>query len=204
MPGDLPHWNDRYAKGQVPWDTGHPSTELVRVVAEEHIQPCRAIDLGCGTGINAVWLAQQGFEAVGVDLSPLAIERARERAVSAGLSVHFQAVDLLDPPDLGAPFRFFFDRGCWHVVRRIDGTRYIQTVEKLTEPGSLGLVLAGNAREKMDPGPPVVTEEEFRTEWGRSFEVDWLRPFRFDPSPQVPGEPLAWAGLLRRKPAGSE
>ena len=69
---ELEHWEERYRKGETPWDTGHPSTELQRVIREEKIRPCRAIELGCGTGNNAVWLAQQGFDVTAVDLSSLA------------------------------------------------------------------------------------------------------------------------------------
>jgi SAM-dependent methyltransferase len=171
------------------------------VIAEEKIAPCRAIDLGCGTGTNAVWLAQQGFDAVGVDFSPLAIEAARKRAAKAGVRVQFFVADLLKTKDVRPEFKFFFDRGCYHVLRKIDAATYVRTVANWTFPNALSLVLAGNAREPMEPGPPVVSEQEFRDEWGGFFDMLWLREFRFDLSPQVPGQPLAWAGFLRRKPA---
>jgi 2-polyprenyl-3-methyl-5-hydroxy-6-metoxy-1,4-benzoquinol methylase len=194
------HWQGRYQKGDTPWETGKPSTMLTQVVADEKIASCRAIDLGCGTGTNAVWLAQQGFDVVGVDLSPWAIEQARKRAKDAGASVEFVTADLLAPPNLGKPFRFVFDRGCYHVIRKIDVPGFFRTIEKLTEAGTLGLVLAGNANEKMEPGPPVVTEQEFRDEWGTLFDVIWLREFRFDETPMMGHtRPLGWAGLLRRK-----
>jgi SAM-dependent methyltransferase len=193
-------WQGRYETGDTPWDTGRPSTMLMQAVAEEKITPCRALELGCGTGTNAVWLAQQGFEVVGVDLSPLAIEKARQRALGEGVSVQFVAADLFDPPALAEPFPFVFDRGCYHVLRKIDSKRFFDTVQRVTSPGSLMLVLAGNAKEPMDPGPPVVSEQEFRLEWGVLFDVLWLREFRFDQPASFPGFcPLAWAGFLRRK-----
>jgi SAM-dependent methyltransferase len=176
---------------------------LMQVVAQENIAPCRALELGCGTGVNAVWLRQQGFQVVGVDFSPLAIERAHQRAAAAGLQedgrFRFLTMDVLKVDDLRPEFRFFFDRGCYHVVRKIDGARYIKTVAGWTCSGALGLVLAGNAKEPMEPGPPVVTEQEFRDEWGGLFDVIWLREFRFDETPQSHTRPLAWAGFLRRK-----
>lgn len=170
------------------------------MIADERIAPCRAIDLGCGSGTHAVWLAQQGFDVVGVDLSPLAIEMASNRAAAAGVRVHFLAADLLALPDLDPPFQFFFDRGCYHIFRR-DGQAdcYLDVVAGLTGLDARGLVLAGNAKEKHEPGPPVVTEQEFRGDWGRHFDVIWLREFRFDPSLVVPGLPLAWSGFLRRQ-----
>jgi SAM-dependent methyltransferase len=196
---ELDHWEGRYREGQTPWDTGQPSSELQRVVAAEKIAPCGALELGCGTGTNAVWLAQQGFDVTGLDLSPLAIERARQRAADAGVRVEFLAANLLQSVPVQGPFRFFFDRGCYHAVRRIDARPYFENVERLTEPGALGLVLAGNAREPGQPGPPVVTEEEIRAEWGRGFEVVALREFRFDETAGVPGRPLGWSCLVRRR-----
>lgn len=77
---DLIRWNERYQCGETPWDTGNASSELVRVVTEARIVRCRCIELGCGSGTNAVWLAQQGFDVTAVDGSTLAIERARHRA----------------------------------------------------------------------------------------------------------------------------
>jgi SAM-dependent methyltransferase len=196
---DATHWDNRYRQDNSPWDTGHPSSELMRVVAQESIQPCRAIDLGCGTGASAVWLAQHGFDVTGVDISPLALDRARERAAAAGVQVRFLAADLLQPrDDLGGPYDFFFDRGCYHVVRRVSAANYVQTLLNISRSGTLGLVLAGNAREPHDPGPPVVTEEEIRRELGGAFAIRWLREFRFDQVKGIPMEPLGWSCLLKR------
>jgi SAM-dependent methyltransferase len=62
-------WDMHYQSGKPPWETGQPSAELARVIGEEPIQPGCVIDLGCGSGINAVWLAQQGFDVTAVDFS---------------------------------------------------------------------------------------------------------------------------------------
>ena len=195
---DAEHWEKRYREGESPWDTGRPSTELMRVVQAEGIAPCRALEPGCGTGSNAVWLAQQGFDVTAVDLAPLALERAEARAKAAGVKVRFVAGSVLEPPELGGPFPFFFDRGCYHVVRRVDVAAYLRTLERVTGPGSTGLVLAGNAREPHDPGPPVVSEQEIRVELGRVFEIVRLREFRFDSAPGRDEHFLGWSCLLRR------
>jgi methyl halide transferase len=196
---DLPHWEEMYQAGTPPWDTGRPSSELVRVVAAAKIPPGRALELGCGTGTNVVWLAQQGFDATGIDLVPLAIEQANQRAAKAGVKVRFLAADLLKLPDLGKPFDFLFDRGCYHAVRREDAHGYVQTIDRLLRPGAMGLVLAGNAKEPHDPGPPVVDEQQLRSELGSRFEIVALEEFRFDTSPTTGDfKPLAWSCLLQK------
>ncbi len=193
-------WNEHYKSGTPPWETGQPSAELRRVVAQESIQPSAVIDLGCGSGINAVWLAQQGFDVTGVDVSPLAIEQARRRAEAAGVRVNFVLADLVNLPDGLGPYPFFFDRGCYHAVRRDNVQGYLRTLEKITAPGSVGLILTGNAKEPSPEGqgPPVVSEEEIRAELGSHFEITRLREFRFDVNEQLGTTPLAWSCLLRR------
>ena len=196
---DAARWNERYEKGDTPWETGQPSSELQRVVAEVPIRPCRVLELGCGTGASAVWLAQQGFDVTALDLSPLAIERARRRADGVGVPVRFLVADVLHPPTESAvPFDFFFDRGCYHVVRCQDVAAYVETLRRLTRPGTLGLVLAGNAREPHEPGPPVVSQEQIHTELGSLFALDQLREFRFDQVEPDGRRLLGWSCLVRR------
>src|SRR5579863_3072092 len=76
-------FNEHYKEGSTPWDIGKPDFNLVRAVSAVPIAPCKALDIGCGTGDNAIWLSEQGFTVVGVDTSEIAIEKAREKAAKA-------------------------------------------------------------------------------------------------------------------------
>ncbi|HEX5104478.1 MAG TPA: class I SAM-dependent methyltransferase [Pirellulaceae bacterium] len=198
MPGI--DWDVHYQSGTPPWETGQPSAELARVIAEEKIQPGRVIELGCGSGINAVWLAQQGFDVTGVDFNRLAIEKARQRAIEAEVTIRFLLADVTDWKDDAEPFPFFFDRGCYHSVRDLNLPGYLRTIERVTSPGSLGLILTGNAREPSPPGqgPPVVSEEQLRAELPPLLEIVRLREFRFDVADSAGPSPLAWSCLVRR------
>lgn len=192
-------WNERYRDGNLPWDTGRPSSELQRVLERKSIGPCRALDIGCGTGTNSVWLAQQGFDVTGIDLAPLAIEQAERRARAAGVRANFLVADVFNLPELGGPFAFFFDRGCYHAVRRISLTLYAPAVSRQLAPGGRGLILAGNAREPHEPGPPVVTEEQLREELGVAFQILDLHEFRFDEAPGVAEQFLGWSCLVEKR-----
>ncbi|HEX6960380.1 MAG TPA: class I SAM-dependent methyltransferase [Lacipirellula sp.] len=192
-------WNDRYRDGNLPWDTGRPSSELERAVRENRIKPCRALEIGCGTGTNCVWLAQQGFEVTGVDVAPLAVEQANERARAVGVKATFAVADVLQLPDLGGPFAFFFDRGCYHAVRREAPERYAPAVAQQLAPGARGLILAGNAREPHDPGPPVVTKQQIHDELGAAFQILDLDEFRFDEAPGVSERFLGWSCLVEKR-----
>lgn len=192
-------WNDRYREGNLPWDTGQPSSELQLVLTRHAIGPCRALDIGCGTGTNCVWLAQHGFKVTGIDLAPLAVERAQQRAQAAGAKARFVVADVLDLPDLGGPFAFFFDRGCYHAVRRDEPGKYAPAVARQLAAGARGLILAGNAREPHDPGPPVVTEEQIRDDLGPAFDILDLHEFRFDEAPGVPVRFIGWSCLVEMR-----
>jgi SAM-dependent methyltransferase len=196
-------WDVHYQSGSPPWETGRPSDELQRFIAELKMPPCRVIELGCGSGINAIWLAQQGFDVTGVDFSPLAIEKAKRRAADANAAVRFILGDVLDLPEKFEPFPFFFDRGCYHAVRRNDVQAYLRTLREVTAPGSLGLILTGNARDPHEPGqgPPVVSAEEIHAELGTVFEIVRLHEFYFDQNEGDGRRFLAWACMLRRQSA---
>lgn len=196
---DASRWNDRYLKNDTPWETGQPSSQLRKILEEIALAPCRAVELGCGTGANAVWLAGQGFDVTAVDISALALERARNRAETAGTKVNFLLLDVLQPiQNLSGPFDFFFDRGCYHVVRRDNVAAYLEALRLLTQANSTGLVLTGNSRERRDPGPPVVSEEEIRAELGSLFHIVRLDEFRFDQVESDGTRFLGWSCLLRR------
>jgi methyl halide transferase len=192
-------WNDHYRQDNLPWDTGRPSSELQRVLSQHAIGPCRALEIGCGTGTNSVWLAEQEFDVTGTDVAPLAIERAQQRARAAGVKVRFVVADVLRLPDLNGPFAFFFDRGCYHAVRREAPQQYAPAVARQLAAGARGLILAGNAREPHEPGPPVVTEQQIRDELGLAFEILDLHEFHFDEAPGVPERFLGWSCLVEKR-----
>src|SRR3954451_8104982 len=104
---DLSRWDERYQKGDTPWETGKPSSELQRVLAESAIQPCRAVELGCGTGASAVWLAQQASDVTALDQDHRPTDRPSQRANEPGVRVNFLVADVLKPPtELAGPFDF--------------------------------------------------------------------------------------------------
>jgi SAM-dependent methyltransferase len=200
------NWNERYETKSTPWDSGEPSRELGRVLEQGQVRPCRMLELGCGSGTNAVFLAQKGFDVTAFDLAPLAIEQAKARAARANVKVRFDVGDVLRLPDLGKPFDFVFDRGVYHHLRTVDLFGFLQTLHRVTEHGGLYLTLAGNANEVRPPeapeGPPQVHGQDLCKELQPLFDLVQLREFHFD-GVVVEGReisPLGWSALLRRKP----
>ncbi|HUT14499.1 MAG TPA: hypothetical protein VMY42_28695, partial [Thermoguttaceae bacterium] len=107
--------------------------------------------------------------------------------------------DVLNLPENLGPVDFIFDRGCYHGVRRSNAAGYVETVRRLSQPGTHLLILAGNAHEERQYGPPRVREEELRGDFSASFDFQWLREIRFDSADPNATGAMAWSAMLRRK-----
>jgi len=100
--------------GRAPWDIGGPRPELVQLVESGRLKPCRAIDLGCGIGENVVYLARQGVEVTGVDISTRAIAKGRRKAQAATVSPTFLVGDVTNLTGVDGPFHLVVDNGTLH------------------------------------------------------------------------------------------
>jgi SAM-dependent methyltransferase len=197
---DLDRWDADYRGDRPPlWDAGQTSGELKKAVESGTIRPSRAVELGSGSGTDAIYLASRGFEVTAIEIAPTALSQAQKKARKAGVTVRWLLADVLAPPDL-EPFDFIYDRGCYHVVRDENLAAYLETVRRLSRPGTRFLLLAGNAE---DPTPgyglPRVSEEELRNDFLSFFDFEWLRQSRFEVSQSGVLGPLAWSVLLRRR-----
>ena len=192
-------WDERYRENQLPWDTGRPSTELVKLIRFGKVPVGKALELGCGRGTNALYLAEQGFDVTATDISPTAIREAERRAAQKGLKADFRVANLTTRPDLGGAYDFLFDRGVYHAVRQVDVNAFLRLLDEVSREGTHYLCLCGNAKEKQDPGPPVVSEEEIRAELGSLFDILDLHEFRFDESSGKADRPLGWSIFMRRR-----
>jgi SAM-dependent methyltransferase len=188
---------ERYASGNTPWDSGKPDEELLRVLDSGKLTGKTVLEFGCGTGTNAVELAQRGFEVTAVDIVDQAIQSARAKARKANVTVDFRVADTLNGEVSGA-YDVLFDRGVYHCLRTVDLKKFQDFLKRVTRRGSWWLSLAGNAKEKHEPGPPVVSEQEIRAELGPLFDVVELREFRFT-TDKDEFRPLGWSILMRRQ-----
>jgi SAM-dependent methyltransferase len=190
----LERWDRAYRDGRrPPWDLGAPAAELRKAVEEGTIRPGHALEVGCGSGTDAVYLASQGFKVTAVDIAPTALAIAEAKARTAGVRVEWLLADVLALPDIG-PFDFVYDRGCYHNVRYVDAAGFIEGLRRVSRPGTRCLILSLNRS-----GPPGVTEERMRGDFARGFEVEWLRPADIGAGPPGPKKPNAWSLLLRRR-----
>ena len=208
--GVLPHgpegrrslelWDADYRREHPPlWDIGRPADELQKLVDEGAFHSCRrVVDLGCGSGTDAIYLARKGFEVTAIDIAPTALSRAQLKAHSAGVHVQWLLADVLAPPHL-EPFDLIYDRGCYHVVRNQSLSAYIETVRRLSHSGTRFLLLAARQQEGAAAGGALdgVTEEELRYDFLPLFDLERLREIRLESTQPGTGPP-GWAALFCR------
>ena len=192
-------YRERYCSGNTPWDVGKPDFNLIDVVADWPVAPCKCLDMGCGTGDNSVWLAQNGFAVTATDTSPEALDLAREKAAQSGVECVFLHLNFLESRVEGGPFGFAFDRGCFHSFGDEElRERFARNVAGHLEQGGLWLTLAGNADERRrGPGPPQLTAARIVNAVEPFFEVLLLESTRFGSS--RPDPPRAWKCLMKKR-----
>ena len=119
----------------IPWNQPEPPAVLVELIESGKVSPCKAIDLGCGTGNYAIYLARQGFDVTGVDISPKAIEIARENARKKGVRCNFIVADVLrDFGEIEETFDFAYDWELMHHIFPGQRKRYVENVNNLLNP----------------------------------------------------------------------
>ncbi|MFQ6067594.1 MAG: class I SAM-dependent methyltransferase [bacterium] len=158
-----------------PWDTDKPPGELVELVEGRHVEPCRTLDVGCGTGSYIIYLASKGFEAMGIDISFVCIRKARAKAARRNINCQFHVVDFLDTEALSnvlkGPFDLVMDYGCLHSLRTRNRRRYPHSLKSLTHPGSLCLLWAFQRHAISYFGPPGIDPEEVRGLFSQDFKI---------------------------------
>ncbi len=128
-----------YWIGFTPWDTPEtPVPAVLREVIEgpRAIDPGRALDLGCGMGRHAIYLAAHGWQVTGLDSAGRALHTARRRADKAGADIDFVRGDVtrIDTERVSGPFDFFLDGGCFHGMSEDERRRYSKNITQVAAP----------------------------------------------------------------------
>jgi len=140
-------WDILYLLKKTPWDTGITPPEIVAMIDSGRVTIGRALDLGCGTGTNAIYLAQHGFDVTGIDVSRQAIALARRKARSAQPAVRFVRGDVTRMNRWAAAHSidFAYDIGCFHNLPIAARQRYASALLEVTRPGAIYMVYGFDA-----------------------------------------------------------
>jgi SAM-dependent methyltransferase len=187
-------WEESY-RATPPWDIGRPQTRFAELELAG-----RVIDVGCGTGEHTLLAAEQGADALGVDISSAAIALARKKARERGVAARFEVLDAFDLPNLGQTFDVALDMGVYHVFDEVQTReRYAATVREVLEPDAVLHLMCFSDRTPGDWGPNRIREDELRTTFAEGWELCALERSSIEINPGLPvPTPEAWYLMARR------
>jgi SAM-dependent methyltransferase len=189
-----------YRVGFTPWDNEEVPAELSALVeGSGALTPGAALDVGCGTGTQAVFLAAHGWRVTAIDAVDAPLRRARARAGAQGVSVSFRRGDASRLTDLRLErdFELIFDRGCFHDLSSRQRAAYAVGVTELAAPDATLLMMAF-APNHVPVGPSGAAEREITTLFD-GWELTSNEPDSGPPPPgPMRGVPRRWYRLRRR------
>lgn len=197
-------WDASYQDGPAPWDIGEPQPALLALASSNgFVGP--VLDVGCGTGENALYVASLGIDVVGVDVAETALAMARTKAAARGIGAEFWLADALHLETLGQKFATVLDCGLFHSLDGDERSRYVKSLAAAIDHGGTLHVLCFSDIGP-DPGPHPVREEElvkaFRAHDGwaapavHPVQMEWNVPSQ-DPHPVRQASP-AWLATIKR------
>jgi SAM-dependent methyltransferase len=194
-----PGWDSAYQDHLPPWDIGQPQPAFVRL-ADSGLLSGRVLDAGCGTGEHALLAAAHGATATGVDLSALAIEKARGKAAERGLTARFEVGDALHLERIGESFDTVIDSGLFHVFDDADRARYVTSLAAVIEPGGWYYMMCFSDAQPGVWGPRRVRREEITLAFGDGWAVEGITPDTFTVNRiEETMSVSAWLAVIRRR-----
>jgi cyclopropane fatty-acyl-phospholipid synthase-like methyltransferase len=192
----LPDFEAAYRADATPWDLGRPQGAIVRLAEAGRIVGS-VLDVGCGTGEHALYLAGRGHAVMGLDASETAVARARQKAVARGLdAVQFHVWDALELGRLRKSFESVIDCGLFHVFSDEDRRRYARSLAEVAPPGSDLFILCFSDAEPPGPGPRRVQAFDLGEAFRSLFAVMELEPAELERRSGAPAK--AWLARLTR------
>jgi SAM-dependent methyltransferase len=162
-----------------PWDIGRPQWEIIRLAEEGEIRG-DVLDAGCGTGENALFLSDLGYDVTGIDAAAAAIRKAKEKSRGRRVPAVFLEWDALEISGLGKRFDTVIDCGLFHVFSDEERPLYVEGLSLVLVPGGTFRMLCFSEMEPGDWGPRRVTQREIREAFDRGWRVDSIREARFE------------------------
>lgn len=165
-------------EGTPPWEIGRAQPAIVRLVDSGRVRG-RVLDVGCGTGENAMYAASRGLAVLGVDSALRAVERARAKAVLRGVEPRFAVQDALSLDELQETFDSVIDSGLFHMLSDGQRAAYVRSLATVLKPASMVYLLCFSDEEPGSEGPRRVTVEELVETFRMPFAVERLERTRF-------------------------
>jgi SAM-dependent methyltransferase len=164
--------------GRAPWDIGEPQPGIVQLEEAGKIRGT-VLDVGCGPGRNAVFLASRGHSVVGVDGSDAAIDQAREHARDKGVDIRFLVSDATSLAELDQRYDTVLDSALYHCLPEESRTAYAAALHRVTKPGARLHLFCFADQGPSFAGPAAVSQENLRTHIGSQWSIESIESTRY-------------------------
>ena len=166
------------ANSTSPWDIGRPQPAIVRLAQSKHIVGT-VLDVGCGTGDNALYLSSLGLDVCAIDTARAAIDKARSKSLHRGIRVNFRLADALALPCLGLMFDTVIDSGLFPVFSNEERVEYANNLGAVLMPGGRYFMLCISERDTRE-GPRRVTQAEIRDTFRNGWTITDIQETRVE------------------------
>jgi cyclopropane fatty-acyl-phospholipid synthase-like methyltransferase len=193
------NWDKRYDNKETPWDTGMPEIALINLISRWPKVISRVLEVGCGTGTNAVWLAEQGLEVTALDFSEKALALAKKRCAKHEVQCRLIKADFLTCTPT-VQYDLLFDRGCFHSIQEEEARQsFVRQAAIHLKADGFWLSLIGNKDQISNAkGPPRMSAAEICTTVEPAFEILSLQSV-LKPSPKHTAPQRFWHCLMRMR-----
>jgi 2-polyprenyl-3-methyl-5-hydroxy-6-metoxy-1,4-benzoquinol methylase len=178
------------------WEIGRAQQEMVDLAQSGEIQGS-ILDIGCGSGENALYLAEIGYSVVGIDCSPTAIARAMLKAHERDLKVTFFVFDALHVAKLGLNFDTVIDSGLFEVYSDKDRLFYVENLYQVLNPGGRYYMLCTSERENEPIGPRKINKRDINSSFGEGWKAIVIRKAKYETNCDK-GWCHAWLATIER------
>ena len=187
-----------------------PDENLVEFF-EAYPRPAHALELGCGEGRNAIFMAGKGVDVTAIDISQVAIDHAKKIAKKRGVNVNFLAGDIFKTELEPRNYQFVYDSGCFHHLTPHRRLSYLDLLHRALAPGGyFGLTCFAwgeNCAAEVDDWAfyderrvgVAFTQERLREFLGEKFDTIYIRKYRNGVPGAIQGLEFMWACLFRKK-----
>ena len=188
---------DSVYQGIPPWDIGRPQREFVQLEQKREIAGS-VLDVGCGTGENALYFASQGHEVWGLDFTTRAIQKAKAKAVQRHLSVTFLVLNALELHTLGRAFDTVIDSGLFHVLSDEERPHFVDNLGTVLHRGGTYFMLCFSELEPGSYGPRRVTQAEIKDSFAHRWHINYIRSATME-SRRQPDGIRAWLSSISKE-----
>lgn len=170
-------WWERAYEGSPPWDIDAPQPEIIRIVENDEVKKTHVLDIGCGLGDNAIFLANKGFYVTCLDIAHLAIRKGRAKAAKQKVRVDFRVGDALKLDEYFAEGSFdsVIDSGLFHSLDDEERDRFVAQIRRVLVKGGKYFMLCFSDKEPGTEGPRRISRQEIQSTFSQVFRIDYIR-----------------------------